>query len=227
MNEQLLLRGQLPPERISIPCPRQASQRSLQSSWRDEMGTDVLLAAIGREIRVHRMHHGMSLADLAAAANISTGMLSKVENGQISPSLDTLQALSNALARPLVALFRNIERRASPIFWKEAEEDAASVRNGRTGSAQTLSRHKRLARQLISEQRIITLSKPGDAYAPVPRDGTGFLYVLEGEITYRHNHRLHHMREGDSLLFDSDARHGAHDLTNLPVRLLTVNNYFV
>jgi transcriptional regulator with XRE-family HTH domain len=39
----------------------------------------------------------MTGMNLATAAGISVSMLSKVENGAISPSLNTLQSLSSAL----------------------------------------------------------------------------------------------------------------------------------
>jgi transcriptional regulator with XRE-family HTH domain len=44
-------------------------------------------------------------AELARAAGISTGMLSKIETGQISPSLTTIEALAAALNVPVATLF--------------------------------------------------------------------------------------------------------------------------
>src|ERR1700722_1167561 len=45
--------------------------------------------AIGTQIRDLRQRFHLSVAHLAGAASISGGMLSKIENGQISPSLST------------------------------------------------------------------------------------------------------------------------------------------
>ncbi|TGT51795.1 XRE family transcriptional regulator, partial [Mesorhizobium sp. M00.F.Ca.ET.170.01.1.1] len=56
----------------------------------------VLEVAIGHEVRAFRKKLGITVADLAAATDISLGMLSKIENGITSPSLTTLQALSRA-----------------------------------------------------------------------------------------------------------------------------------
>ena len=39
-------------------------------------------------------------------------------------------------------------------------------------------------------------------------DGLEFLYVLEGEVVYRHGNNLYRMTPGDSLFFDADAPHG-------------------
>src|SRR5882762_2509534 len=65
--------------------------------------------AIGTQIRELRRRFHLSVTDLANAASISSGMLSKIENGQISPSLATLQALAMALNVPLSTLFSAFE----------------------------------------------------------------------------------------------------------------------
>ena len=57
--------------------------------------------AIGHEVRDFRRKLNMTVAELATMAGMSTGMLSKIENGQTSPSLATLQELSKALVRRL------------------------------------------------------------------------------------------------------------------------------
>ncbi|TIP37391.1 MAG: helix-turn-helix transcriptional regulator, partial [Mesorhizobium sp.] len=49
----------------------------------------VLEVAIGHEVRAFRKKLGITVADLAAATDISLGMLSKIENGITSPSLTT------------------------------------------------------------------------------------------------------------------------------------------
>ena len=62
--------------------------------------------AIGHEVRSYRKKLGLTVADLATASGISLGMLSKIENGNISPSLGTLQSLSRALGVPVTTFFR-------------------------------------------------------------------------------------------------------------------------
>jgi len=54
---------------------------------------NVLEVAIGRAVRAHRKTKDVTVADLSAMSGLSIGMLSKIENGQTSPSLTTLQSL--------------------------------------------------------------------------------------------------------------------------------------
>ena len=51
------------------------------------------------------------------------------------------------------------------------------------------------------------------------------LYVLEGEVKYRHDDKIFHLRPGDSLFFDADAPHGPEVLVKLPIRYLSIISY--
>jgi transcriptional regulator with XRE-family HTH domain len=55
-----------------------------------------LEAGIGAEVRRLRKSLDLTMAELAASSGISAGMLSKIENGAISPSLATLDSLAKA-----------------------------------------------------------------------------------------------------------------------------------
>src|ERR1700730_16227151 len=72
--------------------------------------------AIGRQARELRGKLGITAIELAKTAGISQGMLSKIENGAISPSLATLKALSDALNVPVTAFFRKYEEQRSATF---------------------------------------------------------------------------------------------------------------
>ena len=52
-----------------------------------------------------------------------------------------------------------------------------------------------------------------------------FIYVLEGELTYRHGRKLFAMSAGDSLLFDAAVPHGPEKLSKTPVRYVAVLCY--
>jgi len=74
-------------------------------------GVRSLERALGAKIRLIRRERDLSVLDLSNASNISAGMLSKIENGQISPSLSTLQSIAGALSVPLSLLFAASEER--------------------------------------------------------------------------------------------------------------------
>ena len=58
---------------------------------------DALDHHVGSLIREQRSRDNLTIAAVARSAGVSAGMLSKIENGQASPSLDSLNRLSHAL----------------------------------------------------------------------------------------------------------------------------------
>jgi transcriptional regulator with XRE-family HTH domain len=187
---------------------------------------NVLEVAIGHEVRAYRKQLGITVADLASATNISLGMLSKIENGITSPSLTTLQSLSRALGVPLTALFRRFEEERNAVFVKSGEGVDVERRGTRAGHQYTLLGHiGSNTSGVVVEPYLITLSGDSDIFPTFQHDGMEFLYMLEGEVMYRHGSNIFHMQPGDSLFFDADAPHGPEQLTRLPIRYLSIISY--
>jgi len=187
---------------------------------------NVLEIAIGREVRAFRKKLGITVADLAAATNISLGMLSKIENGNTSPSLTTLQALSRALGVPVTAFLRRYEQERNAVFVKAGEGVDVERRGTRAGHQYTLLGHVGANTSgVVVEPYLITLSAKSDVFPTFQHDGMEFLYMLEGEVVYRHGDNLYAMKAGDSLFFDADAPHGPEQLGKLPIRYLSIISY--
>ena len=187
---------------------------------------NVLEVAIGREVRNFRKKLGITVADLAAATNLSLGMLSKIENGITSPSLTTLQALSRALGVPVTAFFRRFEEEHAAVFVKAGEGVEMERRGTRAGHQYKLLGHVGANTSgVVVEPYLITLSERSDVFPTFQHEGMEFLYMLEGEVVYRHGSHLFRMLPGDSLFFDADAPHGPEELTTLPIRYLSIISY--
>jgi len=187
---------------------------------------NVLEVAIGREVRAFRKKLGITVADLATATNISLGMLSKIENGNTSPSLTTLQSLSRALGVPVTAFLRRFEEERNAVFVKAGEGVDVERRGTRAGHQYTLLGHVGANTSgVVVEPYLITLSEDSDVFPTFQHDGMEFLYMLEGEVVYRHGANRYRMMPGDSLFFDADAPHGPEELTKLPMRYLSIISY--
>lgn len=182
--------------------------------------------AIGHEVRTYRKKLGITVADLAAATGMSVGMLSKIENGNISPSLTTLQALSKALGMPITAFFRGFEEPKSASFVKAGEGVNLERRGTRAGHHYSLLGHiENNTSGVVVEPYLITLNAESDIFPTFQHEGMEFLYMLEGEVVYRHGDSLYRMQAGDSLFFDADAPHGPEELVKLPARYLSIISY--
>ena len=182
--------------------------------------------AIGREVRAARKNLGITVADLASATGLSVGMLSKIENGNISPSLTTIQALSRALGVPITSFFRRYEEPRNAVFVKAGEGVELERRGTRAGHQYRLLGHiGNNASGVSVEPYLITLSKDSDVFPTFQHSGLEFLYMLEGEVVYRHGDQLFRMLPGDNLFFDADAQHGPQELVSLPARYLSIICY--
>ena len=182
--------------------------------------------AIGHEVRTHRKRLGLTVADLAAATRMSVGMLSKIENGNISSSLSTLQSLSEALGVAITGFFKGYEEPRSASFVKAGEGMNIERRGTRAGHHYSLLGHiANNSSGVVVEPYLINLNKESDVFPTFQHEGMELIYMLEGEVVYRHGESLFHMRPGDSLLFDADAPHGPEQLVKLPARYLSIITY--
>ncbi len=184
----------------------------------------LLEESIGRAARYFREKTGLTIQELATAAGISAGMLSKVENGSTSPSLTTLQALSSALNVPVTALFRGFEETRDATFVKAGKGLTIERRGTRAGHQYELLGHTPHG-PVVVEPYLITLTEAADVFPIFQHPGLEFLYMLEGELVYRHGNRVYELEPGDTLFFDSEAAHGPEELRVLPIRFLSVISY--
>ena len=180
--------------------------------------------AIGAKLRELRNRFHLSLTELARTASLSSGMLSKIENGQISPSLATLQALASALNVPLTTLFSTFEEKRDCSYVAAGQGVVIQRRGTKVGHVYQLLGHA-LGGDLRVEPYLITLSEEAAPYTGFHHAGVEFIYMLSGQVTYRHADRVYHLRPGDALLFDSGALHGPETLIERPMTYLSIIMY--
>jgi transcriptional regulator with XRE-family HTH domain len=177
--------------------------------------------SIGIQIRHFRKQLGLTVAELAGTAGLSTGMLSKIENGQISPSLTTLQALAKRLNLPMTSLFRAFEEKRDCSFVASGQGVVIERRGTKVGHQYRLLGHS-LAGDLVVEPYLITLTEDAVPYTAFQHEGVEFIYMLSGEVIYAHADRSYRLRAGDAMLFDSSAPHGPMELVSKPMTYLSI-----
>ncbi|MEO0664304.1 MAG: helix-turn-helix domain-containing protein [Pseudomonadota bacterium] len=186
----------------------------------------VLEVAIGREVRALRRQQSMTVAELSALTELSVGMLSKIENGHTSPSLSTLQAIANALSVPLTAFFRTFEERREAVHTRAGEGVEIERQGTRAGHQYNLLGHiGSNASGVIVEPYLITLTSTSDTFDTFQHGGIETIYMLEGEVDYRHGAGIYPLKPGDTLFFEADAPHGPERLVKLPAKYLSIISY--
>jgi transcriptional regulator with XRE-family HTH domain len=182
---------------------------------------NALELAIGRQVRTYRVQQGITVSDLARQSDLSTGMLSKVENGLTSPSLATLNRLAHALNVPVTALFRMYEETREASYVPAGEGLNIERQGTRAGHQYQLLGHSSSLSPMV-EPYLVTLSEKSDVFPLFQHEGVEFIHLLKGQVIYRHASRTYHLKPGDSLYFDSEAPHGPEELIVLPIVMLAV-----
>lgn len=184
-----------------------------------------LEAEIGQEVRQLRRGLDLTVAQLSAAAGLSTGMLSKIENGAISPSLATLNALASALNVSVRQLFRDSGSEPPCSYVKGGQGTRMNRRGTKAGYLYDLLVGRSFDGDITIEPYLITLGPDAVPHTTFRHAGNEFLYMLSGTMVYRHGQRGYPLRAGDALYFDASARHGPEEFTQMPVSYLSIVTY--
>jgi transcriptional regulator with XRE-family HTH domain len=157
---------------------------------------------VGRQLRAIRRQQGLSLRLLAERSGLNFNTLSLIENNKSSPSVSTLQQLSQALGVPITAFFETGQERTKILYQKSHQRPKAAFTHGELedlGGGMTLGGGQPL---------LITL-KPGADTGPVPITHTGheFVYCLSGRILYTVDGQSFVLDAGDSMIFEAHLPH--------------------
>ncbi|MDG2340985.1 MAG: XRE family transcriptional regulator [Paracoccaceae bacterium] len=195
-------------------------------SYDESSREKVLEVAIGREVRIIRKQQGITVAELSNLTGLSIGMLSKIENGNTSPSLKTLKTLADSLSVPMTGFFQRYEEQRQAVHTKSGEGVEMDREGTRANHQYNLLGHiGSNGSGVIVEPYLITLTDESDVFPTFQHGGIETIYMLEGAVDYRHGDNVHSLTAGDTLFFDADAPHGPERLVTLPARYIAVISY--
>src|ERR1700726_393092 len=180
------------------------------------------LGAVARRVRESQ---DLTLTDVATTAGISAGMLSRLETGHVTPSLETLVALSAALGVRPALLLQDVGGDEEGAQKVPAGQGLLVVRRGtRRGHTYHLLAAQRGPRKAF-EPFLVTLTDASEVFPGFQHPGTEFIYLLSGSLTYRHGSHSYPLAPGDSLSFRGEVPHGPEKLGKVPIRMLSVIIY--
>jgi transcriptional regulator with XRE-family HTH domain len=180
------------------------------------------LGAVARRVRESQ---GLTLTDVAATAGISAGMLSRLETGHVTPSLETMVALAAALGVKPALLLQDVGGEEQGAQRVPAGQGLEVVRRGtRRGHTYHLLAAQRGPKKSF-EPFLVTLTDKSEVFPGFQHPGTEFIYVLAGSLTYRHGSHRYPLGPGDSLSFRGEVPHGPETLGKVPIRMLSIIIY--
>jgi transcriptional regulator with XRE-family HTH domain len=162
---------------------------------------------LGARVRDLRKARDWTLDQAAKQAGLARSTLSKIENGQMSPTYDALKKLAVGLQISVPQLF-------TPPQAERVNGRMAVTKNGQGNQQATATyEHELLAETLVKKQmlpyRARVRARSMDEFDGwVRHDGEEFLYVLTGVITlYTEFYEPIEMRRGDSAYYDATMGH--------------------
>ncbi|MHC0052878.1 helix-turn-helix domain-containing protein [Actibacterium sp. D379-3] len=162
---------------------------------------------LGQRVRELRTARGWTLEQAANQAGLARSTLSKIENGQMSPTYEALKKLAGGLAISVPQLF-------TPPQKTQANGRMTVTPSGQGAAhATTTYEHELLAGALTKKQMLpyrarIRARSMDEFDGWVRHDGEEFLYVLTGVITlYTEFYEPLEMRRGDSAYYDATMGH--------------------
>ncbi|MGK6308642.1 helix-turn-helix domain-containing protein [Variovorax sp. DT-64] len=176
---------------------------------------------IGAQVRALRIAAQVSGGALAKMSGISSSMLSRIERGLVSPSVETLERLAKGLQVPVSRFFSDQARRTDFCHVRAGKGPVVDRIGAVADYRYELLGHL-LSGNLFVEPYLVTLLPGADPYVTFQHPGLKFLYFLSGEVTYRYGAKTVLVRAGDSLLFDATALHGIEAIRVQPVSYLSV-----
>ncbi len=180
-----------------------------------------LRGTIGRRLHEYRLDLDWTLAQLAGRSGVSRAMLSKIENAQTTPALETLVRLGDALSVPVTSFFRGLADEQDMLHVKAGRGLDIQHRGDSAGrSYHSLGRlrfpHDRL------EPTLVTIDRDEQAFPLFQHNGSELLYVICGSLEYAYGERVIKLEAGDSLLLLGEVPHGPSKLNKLPIQMISV-----
>lgn len=170
------------------------------------MNGAVNLADLGRRVRAARIARRLTLEEVVSRANFTVSWLSKLENGQLTPSLEGLVKLADVLECGVDDLVEGLSTPPRHVVVKSGHGRIETSRTGKT--APTIEHLADQWRGRAMQPTILHLA--GGERKPVAEshDGQRFLLVLDGDVRFDYGDETVMLGKGDSVYFDATIPHG-------------------
>jgi len=174
---------------------------------------------IGIKLKSIRLHRDLTIQELAASSRVSANMISRIERGLTTPSVDILMKLATAFGKSI------------SYFMEEAEKDSTTVltRHG-AGHPIFFFEDKHQISSLTQGFRdpgfsvfIDTLEKGcASGAGGMVQSGEEFAYLLEGHLEFIVDGEFYELHAGDAIIFKASQPHRWRNLHDGRTRVLWV-----
>lgn len=188
------------------------------------LGPDAELDAIGRQLKEMRRRQRMTISDLSKQTGVSVSYISKIENGQATPSYDVIKRISDTLQlgfedvvqpgdKPNLTGRKTVTRKTEGVMFTSGQYDYRA-------------HGTELAHKGMCPLEIVVHARDVDEFDHWSKhNGEEFIYVLSGTIEVHTEHYApFRLSEGDSSYFDSSMAHVYVSVSDEDARVLSISH---
>ncbi len=191
---------------LSSAKPKKESQTGATPAAA-ENGGEASKTSLGMRLKRIRTDSGLTLQQVSARTQVARSTLSKIENGQLSPTYDILQKIARGMEIDIVELFGANKADTPPA--------RRSITKSRMGKKLATNEYlyEALATDLKHKQifplRTKIMARTFEEFGGwVRHDGEEFIFVLSGTVKiFTEFYTEEILEPGDSIYFDSRMGH--------------------
>lgn len=165
---------------------------------------------IGPKIQELRRRRNLAIRELAARSGVSHSTISLIERDRISPSIDTLGAILDAMGSTLTAFFSEVQSpdSLSPFYM---DGEGVEIGNPAAISYKVIGMNHPNRQLLLLHETYAVDADSGEAFSHTAHEAG---VVLKGavEVTVGHQRRV--LRKNDGYYFDSRLPHRFRNVSN-------------
>jgi transcriptional regulator with XRE-family HTH domain len=161
------------------------------------------MSRVGSKLRELRRRRNLAVRELAVRSGVSHSTISLIERDQISPSIDTLGAIVDALGGTLTAFFSDLEpaTELSPFY---PAADGIEIGNPHTISYKVVGMNQPNRQLLILRETYAPGADTGEAFSHSAHEAG---IVISGAVEVSVGQQSQVLRPGDGYYFDSRRPH--------------------
>jgi transcriptional regulator with XRE-family HTH domain len=172
---------------------------------------------MGTKIRKLRKAKGLSLKEVSKKVDLSTSLLSQIENDKVTPSIATLFKIANFLGKKTSFFLDD--------YTEEKEVESPIVR--KTERTILHSRNSKIRYELLNPKLSNTkveflevIMEKGCETGTYTHDGEEYGIILTGKLEVILDGDHYILSRGDSIAFDSSRPHGFRNLSRGETRVI-------
>ena len=179
-----------------------------------------LAKKIGGQLKQIRHGAGLTLKKLADATGVSSALLSRIEHGQVMPSIPTLQSIAHSLRVEIGYFFKGEDQRLYALS-PQGKRRSVSSKKG----YESIELLVEGLENAFMEPAIVTAKGKGqeNEVELAIHDGQEFIYVLEGRIEVTLGQKSFILRKGDAAYWHGAVPHKGISLSKKPAKTLNIH----